>query len=553
MVKIVNHLSLMKKLLVGPVVVILFMLFLAGLSYQGLLAQKNALSEIYQGKFKDYQTLAQIRQELGTVHANINKLMNWINSNTDKTRVEVLAKAQNKLITANLEGLEKFLKKSGRGAEEAKKLQTLVEQVKTFQKAALVTIDMAEADVNSAAMMVSSDLEDKYQIFNQTLQEILSTQDKISQRQYEGSEEGFNHTLWVFSFVLAGAILLSLGLNFHLARLISGPLRQASGTVQLIAQGDLTQEVQVNSRDEIGELSTAINEMRQKFGEAVGQSVAMSQALSEAASEQAASIEETSSSLEEMSSMTKQNAENAHQANTLITGNNQLMDNTSKSMTELTQSMKDIAASSEQTQKIIKTIDEIAFQTNLLALNAAVEAARAGEAGAGFAVVADEVRNLAMRAAEAARNTSALIEDIVKKIQGGVGVVTLTNQSFGEATINSGKVRDLIAEMAAATREQAQGLEHINQAVAEMNKVTQQNAAGAEELASIMSMFKTEQNGHRRPAGRAAGRAAGAQRIPAPPTRTKAKGLPPAPRKEIPPHQAIPLDDENFKETQSES
>ena len=337
---------------------------------------------------------------------------------------------------------------------------------------------------------------------------------------------------------------MSLGINIYLARAITRPINRANDTVQLIAQGDLTQELQVNSRDEVGELSAAINEMRQKFGEAVGQSVAMSQALSEAASEQAASIEETSSSLEEMSSMTKQNAENADQANTLITGNNQLMDKTSISMTELTQSMKDIAASSEQTQKIIKTIDEIAFQTNLLALNAAVEAARAGEAGAGFAVVADEVRNLAMRAAEAARNTSALIEDIVKKIQGGVGVVTLTNQNFGEATRNSGKVRDLIAEMAAATREQAQGLEQVNQSVAEMNKVTQQNAAGAEELASIMAMFKTRQNGHRR----VAARAAGVKQIPAPQTRPVAKGLIPAPGKEIPPNQVIPLDEEDFRE-----
>ncbi len=542
--QIISRLSLMKKLLIGPVVVILFMLILAGLSYRGLLGQRSALADIYRVKFKDYQTLSQIRQELGTVHGNINKLMNWINSNTDKTRVEVLAKAQGKILTANLDGLEKFLKKSGQGVEEMKKLQALIEQVKAYQKTALVTIDMAEADVNSAAMMVSSDLEDKYQILNRSLQEVLTAQDKMSQRHYEESEQSFAQTLWVFSLVLAAAILLSLGLNFVLARLISGPVRQANHSVQQIAQGDLTQEVQVNSRDEIGELSTAINEMRQKFGEVVGQSVAMSQSLSEAASEQAASIEETSSSLEEMSSMTKQNAENADQANNLITGNNQLMDKTSISMTELTQSMKDIASSSEQTQKIIKTIDEIAFQTNLLALNAAVEAARAGEAGAGFAVVADEVRNLAMRAAEAARNTSALIEDIVKKIQGGVGVVTLTNKNFGEATINSGKVRDLIAEMAAATREQSQGLEQINQAVAEMNKVTQQNAAGAEELASIMAMFKTGQNGHRQPAARAAG----ANQISAPATRTTAKGLIPVPGREIPPSQVIPLDEEDFKE-----
>ena len=544
MFQLINRLSMMKKLLVGPLVVILFLLVLAGMAYRGLVGQKKALSDIYQVEFRDYQAFAKILEDVGTIHGNVNKLMNWINTNTNKTRVEELEKAQGAALGKNVALVDKLLQRPGLEAEEKKKLQTALDQLKAYQKVALDTIDMSSADVNSAAMMASSSMEEKFQLLNKTLQEILTIQDKTSQGQYDQALKGFDQTVFFFSLVLVAAIVLSLGINIYLARAITGPINRANQTVQQIAQGDLTQEVQVNSRDEIGELSAAINEMRQKFGEVVGQSVAMSQALSEAASEQAASIEETSSSLEEMSSMTKQNAENADQANTLITGNNQLMDKTSISMTELTQSMKDIAASSEQTQKIIKTIDEIAFQTNLLALNAAVEAARAGEAGAGFAVVADEVRNLAMRAAEAARNTSTLIEDIVKKIRGGVGVVTLTNQSFGEATLNSGKVRDLIAEMAAATREQAQGLEQVNQAVAEMNKVTQQNAAGAEELASIMAMFKTGQNGHRR----LDARAAGAKRIPAPPTRAAAKGLPPAPGREIPPNQVIPLDEEDFRE-----
>ena len=182
-----------------------------------------------------------------------------------------------------------------------------------------------------------------------------------------------------------------------------------------------------------------------------GQVSSASQSLAEGSSEQAASIEETSSSLEEMSSMTKQNANNANQADNLMKEANQVVGQANDSMTELTGSMEEISKASEDTSKIIKTIDEIAFQTNLLALNAAVEAARAGEAGAGFAVVADEVRNLAMRAAEAAKNTASLIEGTVKKVGDGSGLVTRTNEAFVKVAESAGKVGELVSEIAAAS------------------------------------------------------------------------------------------------------
>ncbi|MEJ5347836.1 MAG: bacteriohemerythrin [Desulfosoma sp.] len=227
-----------------------------------------------------------------------------------------------------------------------------------------------------------------------------------------------------------------------------------------------------------------LNEGADQVADASAQVAGSSQQLAEGSSEQAASLEETSSALEEMASMTRQNADNAAQANTLVKSSASSLEEAQTAMVNLEKAMAEIETASADTQKIIKTIDEIAFQTNLLALNAAVEAARAGEAGAGFAVVADEVRSLAMRAAEAARSTSGIIEETVRKVQTGHQAASLVSECFSKVTESATKIGELVAEIAAASGEQAEGIDQINRAVAEMDKVVQRNAANAEESAS---------------------------------------------------------------------
>ena len=273
-----------------------------------------------------------------------------------------------------------------------------------------------------------------------------------------------NHMLFI---IASAVILVALGallLAYAMARSISGPVTRIIKDLGATAHQASATSSRVSAAGE---------------------------SLAQGSSEHAAGIEQTSATMDQMSAMTKRNSDHAHQANIMMQETGKVVDKANRDMRELTDSMEEISRASIDTAKIVKTIDEIAFQTNLLALNAAVEAARAGEAGAGFAVVADEVRNLAMRAAEAAKNTAGLIEGTVKKIENGSQIVGRTNETFEKMAAGAKKVGDLVNEIAVASEEQAQGIEQVNTAIAEMDKVIQKNAAIAEESASASEELKT--------------------------------------------------------------
>jgi len=216
------------------------------------------------------------------------------------------------------------------------------------------------------------------------------------------------------------------------------------------------------------------------------------QSLASGSSQQAASLEETSSTLEEIASMTIQNAENTTRASTLSEEARQYADKGNEAMSRMGEAINEIKGASDATAKIIKTIDEIAFQTNLLALNAAVEAARAGDAGRGFAVVAEEVRNLALRSAEAAKNTNDMIQTAQNKADTGVSVAREVADVLNEIHSTNQEVASLVAQVAAASDEQSTGITQVNLAMGQMESVTQSNAANAEESAAAGEVLASQ-------------------------------------------------------------
>ena len=356
---------------------------------------------------------------------------------------------------------------------------------------------------------------------------------------------------------------------------VIGPVNEAAAALEKVAMRDLTARMMGDYKGDLAKIKNSLNTAVQNLHDglsqvavgseqvasASGQIASSSQSLAQGASEQASSLQEVSSSIQEMASMTKQNTSNAEEARGMADGAKSGAETGVNSMRRMSEAIDKIKASSDETAKIVKTIDEIAFQTNLLALNAAVEAARAGDAGKGFAVVAEEVRNLAMRSAEAAKNTANLIEGSVKNAEEGVAVNQEVMKNLQDINAQVNKVSEVMSEIAAASNEQTQGIEQINQAVGQMDQVTQQNAATSEESASaaqeltsqaaemkrMVGDFKLDGNGHSSYGAQSGGsmRPSSAQSndhaLPAPKAKAKGKASSGAGTK---PSSIIPLDDD---------
>ncbi|MGE5677882.1 MAG: methyl-accepting chemotaxis protein [Pseudomonadota bacterium] len=294
------------------------------------------------------------------------------------------------------------------------------------------------------------------------------------------------------------AIVLAILLGIILAKSITTPVRKLVGVSEKISNGDLDVDIDIKSQDEIGALAKAFSIMAGNLNEVISNIASASEqvasgskqisdssmALSQGATEQASSIEELTASVEEISAQTKQNADNAIQANQLAETARTNAAKGNSQMKDMLKSMDEINESSKNISRIIKVIDDIAFQTNILALNAAVEAARAGQHGKGFAVVAEEVRNLAARSANAAKETTAMIEGSISKVAEGTKIANQTAEALNEIVEGITKVANLVGDINVASNEQSAGVSQINQGIMQVSEVVQTNSATSEETAA---------------------------------------------------------------------
>lgn len=294
------------------------------------------------------------------------------------------------------------------------------------------------------------------------------------------------------------SIVMGVIITYILSRSVSGPVNKGLSFAKKIANGDLTERIALNQNDELGLLGKELNKAADVLEHLISDvtlsanNLSLSvteiangnQNLSQRTTEQASSLEEIASTMEETSATIKQNSVNANEANTLSQKTSMLAEEGGSLVGDAVMAIEEINKSSVKIGEIISVINDIAFQTNLLALNAAVEAARAGEQGRGFAVVAGEVRNLAQRAAAASKEISNLIRESMEKVTKGTELASKSGESIKEIIAAVNQVNRVVAEIAAASDEQRQGIDQVTTAVTDLDTMTQQNAALVEETAS---------------------------------------------------------------------
>ena len=398
--------------------------------------------------------------------------------------------------------IERNLEKFGQSIQKEATYQTfeaLRRSVKEYQAIRDRVVELSLSGNNEEAMnLLMTEATEKSKEAENLINELVDIRKTNGSAASDGLSAQTVSLTYTMVVIVMVMMAVSILLGIVISRMISKPVHKLVESADKIADGDLNVVIDIHTKDEVGQLAQAFRKMSDNLNEIMSniQSAsdqvtsgakhisALSVSLSQGATEQASSVEELTASIEEISSQTRQNAESANQANELAVAAKQNALNGNAQMKEMLDAMDEINSASENISKIIKVIDEIAFQTNILALNAAVEAARAGQHGKGFAVVAEEVRNLAARSANAAKETTELIEGSIRKAESGTRIAQETAKALEQIVDDVSKVAMLIDNIATASNEQSIGINQINQGIIQVSQVVQTTSASLEEGAA---------------------------------------------------------------------
>ncbi|WP_413457823.1 methyl-accepting chemotaxis protein [Herbaspirillum huttiense] len=421
-------------------------------------------------------------------------------------------------IDANLERIEKAIKANDAVVKQYQETQLTSEERTLLdklipQRQKFVTEGIkpaAEAlrnrDFQGAIELYGGVMLKLYADAHATLAQLMDLQRNVGRELHEQAQQRYQTLLVVMGVAMAAGLFVALLMGVLLVRAISRPLQRAVTVAQAVAAGDLTQQIDVHSQDETGQLMQALRQMNENLQGIVGQVRLSTDTIATASSEiahgnldlssrteqQAGALEETASAMEQLTSTVRHNADSAQQAKELAQSASEVAVRGGDVVRQVVDTMSSINQSSSKIVDIISVIDGIAFQTNILALNAAVEAARAGEQGRGFAVVASEVRSLAQRSAAAAKEIKVLIDDSVARVGTGSALVAQAGQTIDEVVRSVQRVSEVVTDISAAGQEQSQGIEEVNNAITQMDETTQQNAALVEQAAAAAQSMQEQ-------------------------------------------------------------
>lgn len=499
--KLFSNLKIKVKLVTCFIIVAIFTGIVGFVGISNMKAQNKSVKEIFNSNFIPSQELAKVQKNLLIIRSDYLLMLYEKNMANFQQRVDEI----NKLTSDNDKLLGSY-EASIDNQNERDLFNTLKTDRMTYINLRTEGMDLIKGGKFAEAEAALPEATKARVKLDDDLQQLISLNENMAADTNQKNDKDFAAQSTIMIIIVIAAALLAIALGLILASILDKPLKQLLGAANKVADGDLNVSIDIDAKDEIGTLASAFRKMANNTSEIMSnihnaaEQVASgakqvsdtSMALSQGATEQATSIEQLTASIEEISSQTRSNADSANEANHLtetvkanaVQGNNQ--------MKEMLKAMGEINDASSSISKIIKVIDEIAFQTNILALNAAVEAARAGQHGKGFAVVAEEVRNLAARSADAAKETTIMIEGSIKKVEDGTNIATETAEALNKIVNGIAKVANIVSDIAIASNEQALGIAQINQGVMQISQVVQTNSATSEESAAASEELSSQ-------------------------------------------------------------